>query len=342
MTGRSAPATGASEKQLASSVSPSAAKTGSSARSGSPKWDCRLSSPRPTAWAVAAAPVAQSSRARRKDVALMPMCFVLGLVLRRRLYHRAGWQQVNYCKLCFYPLVCRFAMDYVFPPFPLAALPVAGTDQRFPIRRVFCVGRNYAEHAREMGALAQAEGREPPFFFTKPADGVVGGDGELAVLYPSMTQNLHHEIEMVVALGAGGSDVSVAQARDLVFAYGVGLDLTRRDMQARAKEKGHPWDMSKGFDQSAVVSVLNPVAACGHPERGRIWLEVNGQCRQQGDLSDMMWRVPEIIANLSTLVRLEAGDLILSGTPAGVGPLVRGDVLRGGVEGVGELRARIV
>ncbi|MDE2441121.1 MAG: fumarylacetoacetate hydrolase family protein, partial [Betaproteobacteria bacterium] len=203
-------------------------------------------------------------------------------------------------------------------------------------------GRNYAEHAREMGATDQAEGREPPFFFTKPADALVGGDGELPVKYPSLTQNLHHEIEMVVALGAGGENVSVEAARGLIFGYAVGLDLTRRDIQARAKEKSHPWDMSKGFDQSAVAGVINPAAACGHPAKGGIWLNVNGQLRQQGDLADMLWKVPDIIANLSTMVRLEAGDLIYSGTPAGVGALQRGDVLEADVDGVGSLRVRIV
>ena len=233
-------------------------------------------------------------------------------------------------------------MNLVFPPHPVATLPIAGSDQRFPVRRVFCVGRNYADHAREMGAIDQAEGREPPFFFTKPGDAVVGGDGQISVAYPPLTRNLHHEVEMVVALGAGGANVAVDAARGLIFGYAVGLDLTRRDMQAKAKEKSHPWDMSKGFDQSAVVGAISPVMASGHPASGRIWLTVNGQLRQDGDLSAMLWKVEEIIANLSTLVRLEAGDLIYTGTPAGVGPLVRGDVLEAGVDGVGPLRARIV
>lgn len=232
-------------------------------------------------------------------------------------------------------------MTFVFAPHPVSSLPIAGSTLRFPVRRIFCVGRNYAEHAREMGATDQAEGREPPFFFTKPADALVGGDGELLVKYPSLTQNLHHEIEMVVALGASGENVSPDAAPGLIFGYAVGLDLTRRDIQARAKEKSHPWDMSKGFDQSAVAGAINPVSACGHPENGRIWLNVNGQPRQQGELSDMMWKVPDIIANLSTMVRLEAGDLIYSGTPAGVGPLQRGDVLDAGVDGVGGLHVRI-
>jgi fumarylpyruvate hydrolase len=193
-----------------------------------------------------------------------------------------------------------------------------------------------------MGALAQAEGREPPFFFMKPGDAVVGGDGELDIAYPPLTNNLHHEVELVVALGAGGAAVAVDRAKDLIFGYTVGLDLTRRDIQAKAKEKGHPWDMGKGFDQSAVAGVIQPVAKVGHPASGRIWLTVNGESRQDGDLAAMGWKVADIIANLSTLVRLEAGDLIYTGTPAGVGPLQPGDVLEAGVAGVGTLRARIV
>ena len=233
-------------------------------------------------------------------------------------------------------------MPFVFLPSPNSALPVAGTASLFPVRRVFCVGRNYADHAREMGAADQAEGREPPFFFMKPGDAVVSGEGELQVTYPPLTNNLHHEVELIVALGGGGANLAVEQAKALIFGYAVGLDLTRRDIQARAKEKGHPWDMGKGFDQSAVAGVIRPVAKVGHPEAGRIWLSVNGQIRQDGDLSSMMWKVANIIANLSTSVRLAAGDLIYTGTPAGVGPLLPGDVLEGGVDGVGSLRARIV
>lgn len=232
-------------------------------------------------------------------------------------------------------------MDFVFAPHAVPALPVLGTDQRFPVRRIFCVGRNYADHAREMGAVDQAEGREPPFFFTKPADAVVGGNGELSVKYPPQTSNLHHEVEMVVALGAAGENVAVDAAKGLIFGYAVGLDLTRRDMQAVAKSKSHPWDMSKGFDQSAVAGVISPVAVSGYPEAGRIWLKVNGQMRQEGDLSAMMWTVADIIANLSTLVRLEAGDLIYTGTPSGVAAIVPGDLLEAGIDNVGTLRARI-
>ena len=233
-------------------------------------------------------------------------------------------------------------MAFVFSPQLPATLPVAGSNAFFPVRRVYCVGRNYADHAREMGALAQAEGREPPFFFMKPGDAVVSGDGELAIAYPPLTSNLHHEVELVVALGAGGASVAVDRAKDLIFGYTVGLDLTRRDIQAKAKEKSHPWDMGKGFDQSAVAGVIQPVVRVGHPASGRIWLMVNGQTRQDGDLAAMSWKVADIIANLSTMVRLEAGDLIYTGTPAGVGPLLPGDLLEAGVDGVGTLRARIV
>jgi fumarylpyruvate hydrolase len=212
----------------------------------------------------------------------------------------------------------------------------------FPVRRIFCVGRNYADHAREMGAVEQAEGREPPFFFMKPADALVAGAGEVSVRYPSLTANLHHEVEMIVALGAGGENVPVDAAEGLVFGYAVGLDLTRRDIQAAAKAKGHPWDMGKGFDQSAVAGELVAAAVSGHPSSGRIHLDVNGETRQDGDLSAMMWKVPDIIANLSTFVRLEAGDLIYTGTPAGVGPLQRGDRLCAEVQGVGRLQALVV
>jgi fumarylpyruvate hydrolase len=193
-----------------------------------------------------------------------------------------------------------------------------------------------------MGALDQAEGREPPFFFMKPGDALVGGAGEFSVAYPPITRNLHHEVEMVVALGDGGANVAVDAAKSLIFGYAVGLDLTRRDIQGKAKEKGHPWDMGKGFDQSAVAGAICPVTQAGHPDHGRIWLSVNGQVRQDGDLSAMLWKVADIIANLSTMVRLEAGDLIYTGTPAGVGPVVTGDLLEAGVDGVGTLRARIV
>lgn len=233
-------------------------------------------------------------------------------------------------------------MAYIFTPHARPALPVAGSGGLFPVRRIYCVGRNYADHAREMGATEQADGREPPFFFMKPADALVAGEGEIAVAYPPMTHNLHHEVELVVALADGGAGIPAERALACVFGYAVGLDLTRRDIQGKAKEKGHPWDMGKGFDQSAVAGPLQPAANCGHPARGRIWLEVNGQVRQDGDLAQMSWKVAEVIANLSQYVTLAAGDLIYTGTPAGVGAIVPGDVLTGGIEGVGALRARVV
>ena len=227
-------------------------------------------------------------------------------------------------------------MDFAIPPSPRVVLSISGSESVFPVRRVYCVGRNYSDHAAEMGA----DTREPPFFFSKPSDALVPGGGE--VTYPPMTGNLQHEVELVVALGHGGSDIPAEQALACVFGYAVGFDLTRRDLQSRAKDKGHPWEMGKGFDQSGPVSTLVPVGATGHPASGAIWLKVNGELRQSGDLSRMTWNVAEIIANLSTYVRLEAGDLIFTGTPAGVSTIVRGDVLVGGVDGVGELMIRLV
>lgn len=221
--------------------------------------------------------------------------------------------------------------------FPLAVpeLPVAGRDERFPVRRIYCVGRNYADHAREMGA----SGREPPFFFAKPADAVVpvaaGTVGQVA--YPPRTADLHHEVELVVAIGAAGADIPAGEALEHVFGYAIGIDLTRRDLQAGLKQKGHPWEMAKAFDQSAPISPLFPVAARGHPARGAIWLRIEGLERQRGDLADMIWSVPEVIAELSGYVALRPGDLIFTGTPAGVGPVQRGERLVAGIAGLGEL-----
>lgn len=227
-------------------------------------------------------------------------------------------------------------MDFVFPPAPPVFLPVIGNEAVFPVRRVYCVGRNYSEHAAEMGA----DTREPPFFFSKPADALVPGGGDIA--YPPLTANLQHEVELVVALGKGGSGIATEDALDCVFGYAVGIDLTRRDLQARAKEKGHPWDMGKGFDQSGPVSAIRPAAQIGHPLSGAIWLKVNGNLQQSGDLAQMSWKVAEIVANLSNYVRFAPGDLIFTGTPAGVSTVVRGDVLSCAVDGVGELEIRIV
>jgi fumarylpyruvate hydrolase len=225
---------------------------------------------------------------------------------------------------------------YVITPPATPSVAVANSDQVFPLRRVFCVGRNYAAHAREMGADPS---REAPSFFSKPADAVVPASG--TVPYPSATNDLHHEVELVVALKGGGTDIAPENALDLVWGYGVGLDLTRRDLQAAAKDGRLPWDMAKGFDASAPCSPLLPVSATGHPTAGRIWLEVNGELRQQGNLDEMIYPVAEVIAHLSRFVALAPGDLIFTGTPSGVGPLQRGDRLRGGVEGVTEFELAI-
>lgn len=220
--------------------------------------------------------------------------------------------------------------QFVIPAPATPSIGIAGSSERFPIRRVFCVGRNYAAHAAEMGHDAS---REPPFFFTKPADGVVAAAG--TVPYPPLTSDLHHEVEMVVALREGGRNIDANKALDLVWGYGVGLDLTRRDIQAEAKKLGRPWDWAKGFDASAVCSELVPVATTGHPQgKTPIWLKINGELRQQGTLDEMIWSIPEVIAAISRAVELKPGDLIYTGTPAGVGALQPGDKVTAGVEGV--------
>ena len=227
-------------------------------------------------------------------------------------------------------------MSYEFAPPMAPSVEIAGASTRFPVHRIYCVGRNYAAHAREMGA---DPAREPPFFFSKPADAVVPNGAP--VPYPPRTANLHHEIELVVAIGEGGRNIPVASALAHVFGYAVGNDLTRRDLQAAAKDKGQPWDTSKGFDHSAPITAIRRVADVGHPARGAIWLEVNGQPRQRADLCEMIWSVPEIVSELSMLYELKPGDLVFTGTPAGVGPLVRGDSLVGGIEGLDTLRTTI-
>jgi fumarylpyruvate hydrolase len=223
-------------------------------------------------------------------------------------------------------------MSFVFAPHAVTTVAVNGTTQRFPVHRIYCVGRNYAAHAREMGNDPE---REPPFFFSKPADAIVPNHASVA--YPPRTADLHHEIELVIALGKGGRNIALAQALEHVFGYAVGNDLTRRDLQSAAKDQGRPWDTAKGFDGSAPITAITPAAVVGHPVRGRIWLNVNGQPRQQGDLADLIWSVAEIIAELSTLFELAAGDLIFSGTPAGVGPVRPGDRLQGGIDGLDTL-----
>jgi len=228
--------------------------------------------------------------------------------------------------------------DYAFTPPALPSLAIFGSSARFPIRRVFCVGRNYAAHAREMGSDPN---REPPFFFTKPADAVVAAEGALP--YPPATQDLHHEIELVVALRSGGADIPADEALAKVWGYGVGLDLTRRDLQSAAKENGRPWDMAKGFDASAPCSPLRPVSSFGHPsDDACIRISVNGTVRQEGTLDEMIWPIADIISHLSRLVTLAPGDLIFTGTPSGVGALVPGDRVHGEIAGVDEFDLEVV
>jgi len=226
--------------------------------------------------------------------------------------------------------------NFVIPQPATPSVGVAGSSDRFPIRRVFCVGRNYAAHAREMG---NDPTREPPFFFTKPSDAVVPATG--VVPYPPLTSDLHHEVEMVVALREGGRNIDPARALDLIWGYGVGLDLTRRDLQAEAKKMGRPWDWAKGFDASAVCSDIVPVAVTGHPDKNAIWLKINGEMRQQGSLDEMIWPVADVIAAISRALELKAGDLIYTGTPAGVGALQPGDKVAAGVDGVAEIAFEI-
>jgi len=229
----------------------------------------------------------------------------------------------------------------VFPAWPLPTVPVAGSTDVFPVRHIYCVGRNYAEHAKEMGGDAA---KEPPFFFTKPADAVVPvvAPAVAKVHYPLATKNLHHEIELVVAIGARGVELPPAAALDVVWGYGVGLDMTRRDLQNDMREKKRPWDIGKSFAEAAPIGPLHPVAAVGHPAAGRIWLDVNGVRRQQGDLSELIWDVAHTIHFLSRYYELLPGDLIFTGTPSGVGPVVTGDRLDGGIDGLGTLAVAIV
>ena len=260
-------------------------------------------------------------------------------------------------------------MTFAFNPPTIATVAIRNTSDLFPVHRIYCVGRNYAAHAREMGSDPN---REPPFFFCKPADAVwpiampvgageanatkttalQGGrakdtllavaDGNTPSLpYPSATSNLHHEIELVVAIGTGGRDISADQAEKHIWGYGVGLDMTRRDLQSRLKEKGQPWELGKAFDASAPISALLPASVCGHPRSGRIWLSINNQLKQQGDISDMIWSIPEVIQHLSAYFELRSGDLIFTGTPEGVGPVKPGDLISAGVDGLAEISLRI-
>lgn len=229
------------------------------------------------------------------------------------------------------------APAYVIAPPRIADLAVRGSDRRFPVRRIYCIGRNYAAHAIEMG---HDPNREAPFFFQKNPDNLLPAGTDFP--YPSKTSDVHHEIELVVALKSGGTNIPVARALDHVFGYGVGLDMTRRDLQGEAKKQGRPWEIGKAFEASAPCSALVPASEIGHPAQGRIWLEVNGKVTQDGDINQMIWKVPEMIAYLSEYFEMAAGDVIFSGTPSGVGPVVKGDRMHGHVAGVGELIVRVV
>lgn len=221
------------------------------------------------------------------------------------------------------------------PEFPV--LPVDGTEDVFPVRNIYCVGRNYAEHAREMGSDPD---REPPFFFMKPTTAVIGEDAEFP--YPTLSENVQYEMELVICMGKGGANISQANALDHIYGYAVGLDMTRRDLQIASREIKRPWEIGKAFDDSAPCGRVYPASKIGHPAKGDIWLKVNGETKQSADIADLIWNVPEIIEHLSAAFTLGAGDLIYTGTPAGVGPIVKGDVMHGLVEGVGEITIKVV
>lgn len=228
------------------------------------------------------------------------------------------------------------AVSYIVPPPAIVSVPVKGTDKRFPVHRVYCVGRNYAAHAVEMG---HDPDKEPPFFFLKNPDNLVVESDIFP--YPDASTDVHHEIELVVALAKGGKNVPVESALDLVYGYAVGLDMTRRDLQGQAKKQGRPWEVGKAFEHSAPCGPITPASEIGHLKDGGIWLTVNGERRQDGDLNQLIWKVPETIAHLSRLFELAPGDVIYSGTPAGVGPVNRGDVMVGHIDGLGDLEVRV-
>ncbi|MBP6578255.1 MAG: fumarylacetoacetate hydrolase family protein [Acidovorax sp.] len=231
-------------------------------------------------------------------------------------------------------------MSYVFPPAPAPSVPVVGTEAQFPVHRIYCVGRNYEEHAKEMGFT----GREPPFFFMKPADAiVVAPPGATTPLpYPSLTANLHHEIELVVAIGKGGKNIAAADAPSHIYGYAVGLDMTRRDLQNDMKKQGRPWSIGKGFDYSAPIGPITPAAQAGNVGKAGIWLQVNGVDRQRSNVAQLIWNIAETIEHLSAAWELQPGDLIYTGTPEGVSAVVTGDVLEGGVDGLGSIRLKLV
>jgi fumarylpyruvate hydrolase len=228
------------------------------------------------------------------------------------------------------------AVTFAVSPPEIPSVPVAGTTARFPVHRIYCVGRNYADHAREMGSNPE---REPPFFFAKPPDAVVPNGAEIP--YPPATKNFHHEIELVVAVGRSGVNLERDAALECVYGYAVGVDLTRRDLQLAARDTGRPWDAGKGFDRSAPISAIRPASEVGHPAHGAIWLKVNDGLRQSADIDQLIWSVPEVLVHLSRLFTLMPGDLIYTGTPAGVGPVERGDRVTGGIAGIGEISLTI-
>jgi fumarylpyruvate hydrolase len=230
-------------------------------------------------------------------------------------------------------------MSYVFTPAPTASVPVAGRAERFPVHRIYCVGRNYEEHAKEMGFT----GREPPFFFLKPADAALAVNaGETGVMaYPSLTNNLHHEIELVAAIGTGSKNIKAMDAQKHIYGYAVGLDMTRRDLQGEMKKQGRPWCIGKAFEQSAPIGPITPAAQAGDVTNAEVWLQVNGKDRQRSNVSKLIWSIGEIIEHLSAAWELQPGDLIFTGTPEGVAAVVAGDTLVGGVTGLGELRVRV-
>jgi len=230
-------------------------------------------------------------------------------------------------------------MSYVFQPAPPVAVPIVGRFERFPVRRIYCVGRNYVEHAKEMGFT----GREAPFFFLKPADAaVVVEAGKTATIpYPSLTKDLHHEIELVACIGKGGKNIKAADARKHIFGYAVGLDMTRRDLQGEMKKQGRPWCIGKGFDHSAPIGAITPAEQAGDIERAEIWLQVNGKDRQRSDVSKLIWNIGEIIEHVSAAWELAPGDLVYTGTPEGVAAVVAGDTLVGGVKGLSDISVKV-
>ncbi len=227
-------------------------------------------------------------------------------------------------------------MNFVIPAPPIASVEVTGTDDRFPVRRIYCIGRNYLAHRKEMGH----DDRKPPFYFQKPVDALLASGGEFP--YPPQTENVHFEIELVVAIAKGGVDIPVENALDHVYGYGLGIDMTRRDLQSQAKKDGRPWDSAKGFDHSAPISPIRPASEIGHPGSGRIWLAVNGEIRQDSDLNLQIWNVQEGISHLSKLYQVAPGDLIYTGTPDGVGPIKPGDLITAGIDAIGELEIAVV